>query len=277
MGHLVRSSCVALIALSSCALEPGNPWGTISFEAQSNGALPASRLDAQGRWKTSSNYLIEVEKLRLTIPSLRMSLAAAGAADFDPANPPPGYSLCHNGHCHHDDGRLVDYEDIALELAGGAGAAGPGVTIPVMDGALSWREEKALTLMACQQGCEMPRGKWASLSAQLSSIELSLRIYDDSGTDRLPAEGLVVVGQINPELTLQRQLTGAFGPQEALEAKLKVAFRLNPKLFDTIAWSELSVESATAAVDLSGNTSFWEEVSEKLAEDTLVVERSFDN
>ena len=36
-----------------------------------------------------------------------------------PGKPPPGYTLCHNGHCHHPSGRLVPYAEIEAELAGG--------------------------------------------------------------------------------------------------------------------------------------------------------------
>ena len=33
--------------------------------------------------------------------------------------PPPGYSLCHGGHCHTTDGGIESYEEIEAKLAGG--------------------------------------------------------------------------------------------------------------------------------------------------------------
>jgi len=51
----------------------------------------------------------------------RLALQALeGGVSFDPADPPEGYGLCHNGHCHKDDGTLPTYEQIEAELAGDA-------------------------------------------------------------------------------------------------------------------------------------------------------------
>ncbi len=94
---------------SSCAFDDGNPWGWVNTDLTIESVPPSAEvsLDSQSAI---------VESIRLLVPGE----SAGGVPDFDPSDPPPGYSLCHNGHCHADDGSLVDYEDI---IAGTGGAA----------------------------------------------------------------------------------------------------------------------------------------------------------
>jgi peptidylprolyl isomerase len=35
---------------------------------------------------------------------------------FDPNNPPPGWTLCHRNHCHHEDGRVASYQQVMTEM-----------------------------------------------------------------------------------------------------------------------------------------------------------------
>ncbi len=35
---------------------------------------------------------------------------------FDPANPPPGWKLCHRNHCHNEDGRVASYQQVMAEI-----------------------------------------------------------------------------------------------------------------------------------------------------------------
>ena len=105
------------VALATgCAFDDGNPWGWIDTDL-TIGSVPSSAevsLDSQTAL---------VDSIRLLVPGD----SAGGVPDFDPSDPPPGYSLCHNGHCHAADGSLVDYEDI---IAGTGGAAsGPSAII----------------------------------------------------------------------------------------------------------------------------------------------------
>ncbi len=71
-------------------------------------------LTRQGYAVKLDNFVVELGDLEL----LELQ-GASGGATFDPANPPPGYGLCHGGHCHADDGSLVSYADIEAEMAGG--------------------------------------------------------------------------------------------------------------------------------------------------------------
>ena len=42
--------------------------------------------------------------------------AKPGEVVFDPKNPPPGWVLCHNNHCHHQDGRVASYAQVMQEM-----------------------------------------------------------------------------------------------------------------------------------------------------------------
>ncbi len=35
---------------------------------------------------------------------------------FDPKKPPPGWTLCHRNHCHHQDGRVASYAQVMKEM-----------------------------------------------------------------------------------------------------------------------------------------------------------------
>ena len=109
---------VVALGASSCAFDDGDPWARASFELSLGFEPGAARLDDEGRLVTPGDWAIALETPIAHVDSVTLTMAGeAGTLSFDPAEPPPGYSLCHNGHCHADDGRLVDYEDIELELA----------------------------------------------------------------------------------------------------------------------------------------------------------------
>lgn len=122
---------VVVVAMSlgtGCALEPGHGFGTITGASLSARLTPGPARDlGGGAILTNLGHRVTLRSAHLTLGPVQLqSLGASGGgsgAVFDPASPPPGYSLCHSGHCHSDSGELVSYEEIQAELAGG-GAAG---------------------------------------------------------------------------------------------------------------------------------------------------------
>ncbi|MCB9762153.1 MAG: hypothetical protein H6739_20305 [Alphaproteobacteria bacterium] len=107
-----------LFALAGCTFTPG----TEGFTTLDSAALT-------GGWEAEDPALPQILRedgttITITSASLQpawlslQSISGAGST-FDPADPPEGYGLCHSGHCHRDDGALVDYVDIQAELAGG--------------------------------------------------------------------------------------------------------------------------------------------------------------
>ncbi|MCB9741415.1 MAG: hypothetical protein H6741_29930 [Alphaproteobacteria bacterium] len=104
-----------LLALAACTFSPGAEGFTTIEEASLSG-----RLDVEdASWVTDLGAVVTLETATLSLGDLSMQALSGGAVDFDPANPPEGYTLCHGGHCHTTDGDLVDYVDIIQELSGG--------------------------------------------------------------------------------------------------------------------------------------------------------------
>lgn len=122
---------VLLAGAAGCTFSEGDPFATLG-----DATLDARLVEARGRavgdgWqKLSTDYEVRFDSFALDTSKLALQRTVAGSGGggggtFDPTNPPPRYSNCHNGHCHRDDGALVDYEDIQAELSGGG--SGPTV------------------------------------------------------------------------------------------------------------------------------------------------------
>lgn len=122
-GHWARPAATAAVVLSSvtvgCTLEEGRGFASLepakvraAFEAEEGRALDGAVLTNQG-------YSLEIERFEVELGELGLAHSASGDSSivFDPADPPEGYSLCHSGHCHAEDGSLVSYEAIEADLA----------------------------------------------------------------------------------------------------------------------------------------------------------------
>lgn len=234
----VAGALALLLAMSGCTFEEGSPWGQAAFALEASFDASARRTD-EGYLRTGNGYGFELERLELELGALALTERPEGAAvSFDPANPPAGYSLCHNGHCHAADGRLVDYEDIALELAAQQGVAG-GVTQPV-DASARFEGDDVVTLEidpeACSNQCELPVGELASASLVVASVRLVGRAID-TREDRLPAEGLEVDVTLPVQVTFERVIGGAIGRDAPVGVEVDVALGVPDTLLDGVDWS----------------------------------------
>ena len=165
-----------------------------------------------------------------------------GAA-FDPSNPPAGYSLCHAGHCHHESGRLVSYEEIAIELSGGRKSFVPLVRLHHQTPFDLWRVEP-VEINDFDPSRELRQGRVSKASVRLG---------------RLTAEGSVSGGPSGSglgdkplPLNLDLDLTGVSldklkdinidrdGPGEF---ELEVRLLPSGTLFDEVVFSELKNSS----------------------------------
>jgi len=118
------------LLLAGCTFTPGSGFTTLSGASLGADFRPAARGDAESGVFTDLGYTVTIDAFELELGDAELLELQGGAGGlFDPADPPAGYSLCHNGHCHHDDGRLVSYAEIEAELAGGSAAFVPIVTL----------------------------------------------------------------------------------------------------------------------------------------------------
>lgn len=226
---------LALTSLTAC-LDDGLPWGTLEATMEASFDPSAGRLDDDGRLKTTQNYVVALDELTVAFDSFTLILAAGGAASFDPSNPPEGYSLCHNGHCHADSGELVDYEDIALEMAG---ASGGGRFAVGLDGE-PWPLDStavAVSVTPCDPApCQLPKGDLASLELIVRSVDVKGTVYDTLTGEaaRLPEEGLALDVSAPVMTPLNAQLEGTIGRGEPVGVDLSIAFEFPAEVFDDI-------------------------------------------
>jgi hypothetical protein len=139
-----------------------------------------------------------------------VDLGGTEALSFDPANPPPGYSLCHNGHCHSDEGALVDYEAIEAELSGDDATRRTALQLEGAEVDLLAGEPLAL---ACVGDCSLGMGHIARIRIGVHELHLAGKVRDglaeprfegdmDIGADVDLAEGGAGVLEVTVDLPI---------------------------------------------------------------------------
>lgn len=224
-----------LPSLGGC-LGDGLPWGQLTATMEASFAPSTGRLDDQGRLKTASNYAVAIDQVSVSFDAFALVLAAQGSASFDPANPPDGYSLCHNGHCHSDSGALVDYQDIALEMAGGSGGARVVVGLETEAKPLG-SESTAVAVSPCDSGlCEVPLGELAGLEVNVATVSISGTAYDTLTGDaaRLTDEGYAFDVTVPVNVALTAEIEGSIGPGQPVDLNLAIDFKFPAAVFDDV-------------------------------------------
>ena len=174
----VRCASLSLAAFGvlGCTFEDGKGFATLES------ATLSARMEVRGARKvdersvsTDLDYVVALDSLvvRAVKVELRRSVEVPGgaAATFDPADPPAGYSLCHNGHCHHSSGRLVPYAEIEAELAGGA----KPVLVPVVEapgGDLDVLSRAERELEPIEPSRELPRATITEVGVVVDRLDL---------------------------------------------------------------------------------------------------------
>ncbi|RMG15926.1 MAG: hypothetical protein D6729_11670 [Deltaproteobacteria bacterium] len=222
---------------AGCALSPGDGWGWIEADLDAGLGRPPDR--GSGPWrKTSSSYELRWESFTLQLGEIALlSDAGAGSVDFDPNNPPPGYSSCHGGHCHREsDGALVPYAEVAAGAGASAGSA--LATFPV-EQALDLTADQRLTLPCATPSCEVPRGEASHLSLTVEAVEGHGQIRDASVWGRLP-DAVPLEVTLDAPVTVEAALPEVlrFDLGEAPGAKLEIHFRVPAGLLDGVEASE---------------------------------------
>lgn len=237
------------LAATACTLEDGNPWGSATISLEAGFDASASRLTDDGWWKTNNDYLLQLEtfEVELTEASLFVQAGSQGSTAFDPANPPEGYSLCHNGHCHADNGELVDYEDIQLE--GGAGAL--QILRPVEDNEVSilpGEPQKSVTLAPCEEtnACDLPRGGLQRGRLIVSKVRMKITVRDAREGEAKRTDELTLEETVPLNLELARVLEGSVGPDEKLAHSFAFSFVWPSGGLDNIEWSDPNARAPSA-------------------------------
>ncbi|MCA9564849.1 MAG: hypothetical protein KC561_15235 [Myxococcales bacterium] len=239
----------------SCAFSDGQPWGEAEFSLLLSRGFD-DRLNDEGQVRTVANYSITVDELELHVSSVSLESVAgeSNGAAFDPANPPEGYSLCHNGHCHADDGSLPTYEEVALQLGESSGGAKTVYFVPV-DFSASLSPSESLALTDCGEACYLEPGSLLSASASVDRLRVTGRAYDQLTGDaaRLPTDGVEFVATLGIDQTFTALIDGTVGDGQPLRVGVALELSIQGNLFDEVDWSSFSGDSP---LDLSTNDDF---------------------
>lgn len=101
---------------TGCSFTDGEPWSSLRVTLSSE-TSPDDLVGSPDVELSTSPAALNLELVRVTTTS------GGGGGEFDPSDPPAGYTLCHNGHCHAESGELVSYEDIRAEMQSGGGTS----------------------------------------------------------------------------------------------------------------------------------------------------------
>lgn len=166
---------VAVLGASGCTFEPGRGFGSVRAWSLGFGLEAGAARDLGDGWVlTAEGHEVHLASLEVEVGEVAIERLSGGAASFDPANPPEGYTICHSGHCDSVDGRLVPYAEIEAELAGGGASFVASASAALED---------ALAL-----------GEWVDFPAPIELVEGDLRRV------RLGLVGLVGEGTWRPRL-----------------------------------------------------------------------------
>lgn len=179
---------LALVGTVGCAFEPGEPYGLVTASLDVHYRELADRYTPDGFQKLNTDYQARLTSAVLVVDAIELLDAGTelAVATFDPANPPPGYSLCHGGHCHAADGSLVDYEDIAAELAG-AGGTEPTTVVTLTAGTVDLLTSEPFEL-GCAPSCALPEGYLVLARLTASRLELAGQVRDARVEPRIAGE-----------------------------------------------------------------------------------------
>ncbi|MBP7127222.1 hypothetical protein KBD49_12740 [Myxococcota bacterium] len=239
-----------VVGQAGCAFGPGDPWGRLEASLSLRMVPSSGRLDPEGHLATALDYRVRLDRLVVRGGLMEVSgssdTGGTAAVAFDPAHPPEGYTLCHGGHCHAADGRLVPYDEVIAELDGGATGSGDRTWL-----AIPWDVEEVevpvggsagVDLGPCPGDCTMPEGTLTRASVRLDGILLEGVVFDartGSGR-RIPEEGVPFRGTVTGELQVQEALSEAVGPGHPLRVRLAATLSLADALFDPVDFAALS-------------------------------------
>jgi hypothetical protein len=248
-----------LLLSTGCAFDAGEGFAVLQPSLRAAYTSPASRDAGDGYQRLSSDFQVKLTTARMRLERIDLLGRAGGGGPtaFDPANPPPGYTICHNGHCDREDGAQVSYEEVAAELSGGGSAATTVATLPVGEVDLLSPETRSLE---CQPDCELPsttvsNGRWT-----LTALRLEGFVRDSRATPRFPGERpfrleLPTAGaQAEPVAVLTGVLDVPSDRAHAPRVMLDLKLELTPASFDPVDWAA-ATPNQDGTLDLSQSNS----------------------
>ncbi|WNG18897.1 hypothetical protein [Cystobacter fuscus] len=255
------------LALGGCAWEPGQGFAVVEPSVRVAYAPLSSRAASDGYQRLSSDYQVRLDSASMRLSGIELLASASGSGSggtFDPARPPPGYSLCHGGHCHRDDGALIPYEQIAAEMGGGGGSS--AVVTLATEGPLDLLAPETRAL-GCSPECALPQTQVSQGRWSVAALRLVGTVRDSRVPARFQGERAFVL-ELPTGTTTDAPvaiLTGAVDlPSDRTtppEAKLHLDLVLTAALFDPVDWGAL-VKDDRIEFDNNARTALVERLSQ---------------
>ena len=262
---------LTLCGLSACAFEPGVGVRTWVPAVDIDFIVDTGREAGEGWLKLNNDYQVRVDagewsQARLVLYETT-NLAPSSGQSFDPADPPPGYSLCHAGHCHADDGRLVDYDEIEAELAAGGGQTVSelaAVTVPTID----LLQGLNGTLSCEMTTCALAEATITQIAVDGLVFTVSGAVRDSRATPRFDGERQFTY-TTPAALSLVRRVQMDVGLDQPTTLATTAVVQAGPELFDSLDWADLA--ATEGPIELQG-TDAGEAVSSRLAQLALELQ-----
>ena len=266
---------VVALAASGCTLSAGDWFADLRPTFEARYAPRADRDTGDGWQKLNTLYQIQMTRALVTVEDIQLQDLGGGgaAAAFDPAHPPRGYSLCHNGHCHRDDGALVSYEEVAAELAGGGTiTVQTVVSLPIGQSDLLAPVRRDL---ACEPGCGLPEAKVQRARATLVHVAFEGLVREGRVPARVTGEvpwrweaALAADTGREPvylDCAADLPADNAHPPNVRLDLTLEIGARL----LDDVEWSALVAGAGVIDLAAPENAAGLDLVLHNLAESAL--------
>jgi hypothetical protein len=229
-----------LLCLIGCTADAGHGFASLQPGAISAELRPSPARDlGDDTILTDVGYHVQLARARLHVTRVTLLELAAGAGSggtFDPAHPPPGFSLCHGGHCHAEDGSTPSYEEIQAMLAGGSASFSPIVTIPV-DRELDLLTAGSADLDAFEPSAELPRAVIARLEVELARFEIAAVVSGGELEDE--AELALTLPLTEP---IAQTLSQTIDRDSPARLTPTVRLRIDGTLFDGLHFAALAAE-----------------------------------
>jgi hypothetical protein len=247
-----------LLLATGCAWDAGEGFAVLQPTVRAVYTSPASREVGDGYQRLSSDFQLQVTTARVRLERIELlgTTGGGGPTAFDPANPPPGYTICHNGHCDREDGAQVSYEDVAAELSGGGATATTVATLPVGELDFLAPETRALE---CSPDCELPQTNVSNSRWTLLALRLEGNVRDARATPRFPGVrpfrlDLASSGaQAEPVAVITGTLDVPSDRENPPRVLLNLTLELTPMSFDPVDWASATPE-ADGTVDLNSSS-----------------------
>ncbi len=242
-------SAALLVLLTGCTLQPGTGFATLTDLGLWTGLDPGPGRDlGDGQILSDRRYVVEVEAATLTVEEVALVELVGSTTTFDPANPPEGYSLCHGGHCHRDDGALVDYADIEAELAGEQ-ATFEDVVAVALPHTFDWvaGEQRSAALPA--EGVFLPAAEVRRVSVRVERLALAGWVSEGPEDGGLGDAWLPLVIDLAPDQALEGAWDLTLDRDSPETLAVDVVLAEPGTLFDGLDFADLAVDGAVSLQD----------------------------